>query len=90
VPPATQLELDTLSTLDPFFAILGALRHEYVSYIRNGETALMVHGLTGDEVEDVARILRFFRAAARRRYSGARRLSSVGLTPKQMFAAQVD
>jgi hypothetical protein len=52
--------LDTLSTLDPFFAILGALRHEYVSYIRNGETALMVHGLTGDEVEDVARILRFF------------------------------
>jgi hypothetical protein len=60
VPPATQLELDTLSTLDPFFAILGALRHEYVSYIRNGETALMVHGLTGDEVEDVARILRFF------------------------------
>jgi hypothetical protein len=60
VPPATQLELDTLSTLDPFFAILGALGHEYVSYIRNGETALMVHGLTGDEVEDVARILRFF------------------------------
>ena len=27
VPPATQLVLDTLSTLDPFFAILGALRH---------------------------------------------------------------
>jgi hypothetical protein len=59
VPPATQLELDTLSTLAPFFAILGALGHEYVSYIRNGETALMVHGLTSDEVEDVARILRF-------------------------------
>jgi hypothetical protein len=60
VPPATQLELDTLSSLDPFFAILGVLRHDYVSYIRNGETALMIHGLTGDEIEDVARILRFF------------------------------
>jgi hypothetical protein len=60
VPPATQLELDTLSTLDPFFALLGGLRHEYVSYIRNGETVLMVRGSTGDDVEDVARILRFF------------------------------
>jgi hypothetical protein len=60
VGPGTQLELDTLSTLDPFFAILGALRHDYVSYIRNGETALMVRGLTGNDVEDVARILGFF------------------------------
>jgi hypothetical protein len=60
VPPATQLELDTLSTLDPFFAILGGLKHDYVTYIRNGETALMVRGLTGDDVDDVARILGFF------------------------------
>ena len=60
VPPATQLELDTLSSLDPFFAILGVLKHDYVSYIRNGETALMISGLTGDDVKDVARILGFF------------------------------
>jgi len=60
VPPATQLELDTLTTLDPFFAILGSLRHEYVSYIRNGETVLTIQGVTGDDVEDVARFLRFF------------------------------
>jgi hypothetical protein len=48
------------TTVVGLFRARGALRHEYVSYIRNGETALMVHGLTGDEVEDVARILRFF------------------------------
>lgn len=60
VPPATQLELDTMSTLDPFFALLGGLRHEYVTYIRNGETALMVRGLAADEVEDISRILGFF------------------------------
>ena len=58
--PAVQLELDTLSTLDPFFAILGGPSHEYVTYIRNGETALIVRGLTGDDVGDVARILGFF------------------------------
>jgi hypothetical protein len=81
VPPATQLELDTLSSLDPFFAILGVLRHDYVTHIRNGETALMIRGLTGDEVEDVARILGF-RAAASRRYSGGRKLPSLGLAPK--------
>jgi hypothetical protein len=59
LPPSTQMELDTLS-LDPIFDILGGLRHDYVSCIRNGETALMVRGLTGDAVEDVTRILRFF------------------------------
>ena|SRR5215831_17168509 len=58
VPPATQLELDTLSTLDPFLPFL--VKHEYVTYIRNGETALMVRGLIGDDVGDVARILGFF------------------------------
>jgi hypothetical protein len=59
LPPSTQEELDTLS-LDPLFDILGGLRHHYVSSIRNGETALMVPGLTRDAAEDVARILRYF------------------------------
>jgi hypothetical protein len=59
LPPSTQEELDTLS-LDPIFDILGGLRHDYVRCIRNGETALMVRGLTDDAVEDVARTLRFF------------------------------
>jgi hypothetical protein len=61
LPPSTQMELDTLRTLDPIFDILGeGLRREYVSTVRNGETALMVRGVTGDAVEDVARVLRFF------------------------------
>jgi hypothetical protein len=60
VPPATQLELDTLYSLDPFFAILGGLGHEYVREIRNGETALIVRGVAADETDDIARILRFF------------------------------
>jgi hypothetical protein len=59
LPPSTRMELDSLS-LDPVFDILEGLRHEYVSCIRNGETALMVRGVTGDTMEDVARILRFF------------------------------
>jgi len=60
VPPETQLELYTMSSLDPLFAILGALGHEYVRYIRNGETALMVQGVSPDAVGDVAEILQFF------------------------------
>ena len=59
LPPTTQMELDTLS-LDPLFDILGGRRHDYVRCIRNGETALMVPGLTRDAAEDVARILWFF------------------------------
>ena len=59
LPPSTQEELDTLS-LDPIFDILGGLRHDYVRFIRNGETALIVRGLTRDGAEDVARILGFF------------------------------
>ena len=52
-------ELDTES-LNPFFAILGDLVQPYVSYIRNGETVLLVRGLAGNDAEDVARILQFF------------------------------
>ena len=52
-------ELDTES-LNPFFAILGDLLQPYVSYIRNGETVLLVRGLAGNDAEDVARILQFF------------------------------
>lgn len=48
-------ELETES-LSPLFAIWGDL----VSYIRNGETALLVRGLAGNDAEDVARILQFF------------------------------
>jgi hypothetical protein len=59
-PPTTQEELDTLSSLDPFFAILGGLRHHYVRSIHNGETALIVRELAHDAAEDVARILGFF------------------------------
>ena len=40
LPPGRQEELDTLS-LDPIFDILGGLRHDYVRFIRNGETALI-------------------------------------------------
>jgi len=57
--PSRQEELNTLS-LDPIFDILGGLRHDYVRFIRNGETALIVRGLTRDGAEDVARILGFF------------------------------
>jgi hypothetical protein len=60
LPPSTKMELDTLRSLDPIFDILGGLRHEYVSSIRNGETALMVRGVASEAVEDVARVLRFF------------------------------
>jgi hypothetical protein len=49
-----------VTTLDPFFAILGGLSHEYVRCIRNGETALIVRELTRDGAQDVARILGFF------------------------------
>jgi hypothetical protein len=52
-------ELET-EDLNPFFAILGDLVQPYVSYIRNGETVLMIRGVTRDDAEDVARILRFF------------------------------
>jgi hypothetical protein len=55
----TKMELDSLS-LDPFFDILEGLRHEYVSCIRNGETALKVRELTADAAKDVARILGYF------------------------------
>lgn len=52
-------ELETES-LNPFFAILGDLVQPYVSYIRNGETVLLVRGLADNDAEDVARILQFF------------------------------
>jgi hypothetical protein len=52
-------ELETES-LNPFFAILGDLVQPYVSYIRNGETVLLVRGLANNDAEDVARILQFF------------------------------
>ncbi len=48
-------ELDTES-LSPLLGIWGDL----VSYIRNGETVLLVRGLAGNDAEDVARILQFF------------------------------
>ena len=61
MPPATQLELRYLIFSGPVLRqILGVLRHDYVSYIRNGETALMIYRLTGDEIQDVARNLGFF------------------------------
>ena len=52
-------ELATES-LNPFFAVLGDLVQPYVSYIRNGETVLLVRGLANNDAEDVARILQFF------------------------------
>jgi hypothetical protein len=52
-------ELET-EDLNPFFAILGDLVQPYVSYIRNGETVLLVRGLADNDAEDVARILQFF------------------------------
>ena len=52
-------ELATES-LNPFVAILGDLLQPYVSYIRNGETVLLVRGLANNDAEDVARILQFF------------------------------
>ena len=52
-------ELATES-LNPFFAVLGDLVQPYVSYIRNGETVLLVRGLADNDAEDVARILQFF------------------------------
>jgi hypothetical protein len=47
-------------SLNPFVDILGDLLQPYVSYIRNGETVLMVRGLSDNDAEDVARILQFF------------------------------
>jgi hypothetical protein len=47
-------------SLNPFIDILGDLLQPYVSYIRNGETVLLVRGLSNDDAEDVARILQFF------------------------------
>ena len=47
-------------SLNPFVDILGDLLQPYVSYIRNGETVLVVRGLTNNDAEDVSRILQFF------------------------------
>jgi len=47
-------------SLNPFVDILGDLLQPYVSYIRNGETVLVVRGLSDNDAEDVARILQFF------------------------------
>jgi len=47
-------------SLNPFVDILGDLLQPYVSYIRNGETVLVVRGLSNNDAEDVARILQFF------------------------------
>ena len=47
-------------SLNPFVDILGDLLQPYVSYIRNGETILVVRGLSNNDAEDVARILQFF------------------------------
>ena len=47
-------------SLNPFVDILGDLLQPYVSYIRNGETVLVVRGLPNNDAEDVSRILQFF------------------------------
>ena len=60
VPSTTEAELETLS-VDPFFAILGDLKQDYVGQIRNGETLIVVHRVSRDTAADVARVLQYFR-----------------------------
>jgi hypothetical protein len=62
IAPAKTAIPDELATqsLNPFVDVLGDLLQPYVSYIRNGETVLVVRGLSNNDAEDVARILQFF------------------------------
>jgi len=58
-PPITMdPELDTLK-LDPFIGLLGDV-HKYASYIRNGETLLIVNAAAPDKAERAAALIREF------------------------------
>jgi hypothetical protein len=57
VPQAVEAELAAL-TVDPM--IWGNVRDTYVSYIKNGETAVLVEALDPDEAELAINVLRMF------------------------------
>jgi hypothetical protein len=52
-------ELETLS-LDPFFWFLGDLKEDYVGYITNGETAVVVEVPNDGQAEAARSILEMF------------------------------
>jgi hypothetical protein len=57
VPTPVKAELAALS-VDPM--VWGNVRETYVSYIKNGETAVLVRALSPDEAELAADVLRMF------------------------------
>lgn len=57
VPTVVKAELAGLS-VDPL--VWGNVRDTYVSYIKNGETAVLVRAVTAEEAELAADVLRMF------------------------------